>query len=168
MRLFGKAWIGKQTLHYIPHQGQPQTWLVFTMEEKRWAQATLSILHSWLPASAQPRGGTARTEITLLLFCWLSPSHNQWVEAQVSYLSNRIPTLPDAFLFLLGTTSLGALGRTGQERGQTSGFQGYHNGCCLQRAAERERKSWWRIHLTCSPPASIFRSGRTQPWCEIV
>ena len=143
MGLCVKAWTGVQTLLLHP-ASRP---VLFQVEVKRRGQATLQVLPSWLQS---PRHGMAlrwdsreRNNLTFAP-CWFSacrdPDGASGQRRRGSYLSSRSPAPPGAFLFLLGTTSLGALGRTGQEQGQTSGLQGYHSGCCLQKATEKERE----------------------------
>lgn len=143
MGLCVKAWIVVQTL-LLHAASRP---VPFKVELKRWAQATLQVLPSWLQS---PRHGLAlrwdsrqRNNLTLVP-CWFSAHHGPDGASRQrhrgSYLSSRSPAPPGAFLFPLGTTSLGAHGHTGQEQGQTSGLQEYRSGCCLQKATERERE----------------------------
>lgn len=100
---------------------------------------------AFMAAVSLPQHGRGRTAGNNLKFapCWFSawPQSNQLQRSRGSYLSSHSPAPPGAFLFLLGTTSLGALGCTGQEQGQTSGPQGCRSGCCLQKATERRRES---------------------------
>lgn len=143
MGLCVKAWIEVQTLLLHP-ASRP---VLFKVEVKRWGQATLHVLPSWLqsPCHGMALRWDSRKRNNLTLApCWFSacrgPDGASGQRRRGSYLSSCSPTPPGAFLFLLGTTSLGALGRTGQEQGQTSGLQGYRSGCCLQKATEKERE----------------------------
>lgn len=95
-----------------------------------------------MAAVSLPQHGRGRTAGNNLSFapCWVSawPRAASRQRSRGSYLSSHSPAPPGAFLFLLGTTSPGALGCTGQEQGQTAGPQGCRSGCCLQKATERK------------------------------
>lgn len=143
MGLCVKTWTGVQSMLLHP-VSRP---VLFKAEVKTRGQATLQVLPSWLQSPCHGMAlrwdRTERNNLTLAP-CWFSacciPNGASGQTHKNSYLSSRSPAPPGAFLFLLGTTSLGALGCTVQEQGQTSGLQGYRSGCCLQKAVERERK----------------------------